>query len=83
MIHVHDNGGRHDDHLPPGDGRIDWGKTLRDLVAIEFHGALILEMAGQSNAEITMANARRGRQYLRKVSRRIALSSSSRQAALQ
>ncbi len=83
MIHVHDNGGRHDDHLPPGDGRIDWEKTLRDLVAIEFHGALILEMAGQANAEITMANARRGRQYLRTVSRRIALSSSSRQTALQ
>lgn len=74
MIHAHDNGGNQDDHLPPGDGRIDWEKFLRDLEEIEFHGALILEMAGQTDANITMANARRGRQYLREVSRRIAVS---------
>jgi len=73
MVHAHDNGGARDDHLPPGDGRIDWEKLLRELVQIEFHGALILEMAGQADANVTMANARRGRQYLREISRRIAL----------
>ena len=74
MIHAHDNAGAQDDHLPPGDGLIDWEAMLRELMEIEFRGALILEMAGQANAEVTMANARRGRQYLREISRRIALS---------
>ncbi len=73
MVHAHDNGRGGDEHLPPGDGRIDWEVLLRELIGIEFHGALILELAGQPNAEITMANARRGRQYLRGISRRIAL----------
>jgi sugar phosphate isomerase/epimerase len=73
MVHAHDNGGMQDDHFPPGDGRIDWEAMLRDLMNIEFRGALMLEMAGQADANITMANARRGRQYLREVSRRIAL----------
>lgn len=73
MVHAHDNGGMRDDHFPPGDGRIDWEAMLRDLMNIEFRGALMLEMAGQADANVTMANARRGRQYLREVSRRIAL----------
>ena len=77
MIHAHDNGGAQDDHLPPGDGRIDWEATLRELVEIRFRGGLILEMAGQRDTETTMANARRGRQYLREMSRRIALSTIS------
>jgi Sugar phosphate isomerases/epimerases len=73
MVHAHDNRGMQDDHFPPGDGRIDWEAMLHDLMNIEFRGALMLEMAGQSDANITMANARRGRQYLREMSRRIAL----------
>ena len=73
MIHAHDNGGTRDDHFPPGDGRIDWDLMLRELKTIEFRGGLILEMAEQSDVHVTMANARRGRQYLREVSRRIAM----------
>ena len=73
MVHAHDNLGAQDDHLPPGDGRIDWEAILRDLMTIEFRGALILEMAGQADANVTMANARRGQQYLRKISQRVAL----------
>ena len=75
MIHVHDNAGGRDDHLPPGNGRIDWEAMLRELVAIGFRGSLILELAEQKDANVAMANARRGRQYLREVSRRIALRS--------
>ncbi|MBV8573031.1 MAG: sugar phosphate isomerase/epimerase, partial [Acidobacteriaceae bacterium] len=29
--HIHDNDGRHDQHLFPGDGTIDWKKTMRLL----------------------------------------------------
>jgi sugar phosphate isomerase/epimerase len=34
MIHAHDNAGGDDNHLPPGDGKIDWEKLLRDLIAV-------------------------------------------------
>lgn len=77
MIHAHDNGCVDDNHLPPGDGRIDWEKFLRDLIEVRFRGAFILEMAGNDDPAVTMTNARRGRKYLREVSRRIALSSTS------
>ena len=73
MIHAHDNGGAHDDHLPPGDGKIDWRALLRQLIQINFHGALILEMAGMTDPGDTMSNARRGRSYLREIARELAL----------
>jgi sugar phosphate isomerase/epimerase len=73
MIHAHDNGGADDNHLPPGDGKIDWNKFLRDLVEIRFRGAFILEMAGNDDPAVTMANARRGRTYLRDIARRLLL----------
>jgi sugar phosphate isomerase/epimerase len=76
IIHAHDNGGTDDKHLPPGDGKIDWKKLLRDLIGIRFHGALILEMAGNKDPAVTMTNARRGRAYLRRIARSLALEAS-------
>ena len=73
MIHAHDNGGADDNHLPPGDGKIDWEKFLRDLIEVRFRGAFILEMAGNNDPAVTMTNARRGRSYLREMGRRLAL----------
>jgi sugar phosphate isomerase/epimerase len=73
MIHAHDNDGAGDNHLPPGDGKISWNKFLRDLVEVRFRGAFILEMAGNADSAVTMANARRGRACLREIARRIAL----------
>ncbi|HEY5753305.1 MAG TPA: sugar phosphate isomerase/epimerase [Chthoniobacterales bacterium] len=73
MIHVNDNNGNFDDHLPPGDGRINWVELLHDLSVSGFHGPLILEIAGTGDSVTTMSNARRGRSYLREVSRRMAL----------
>jgi sugar phosphate isomerase/epimerase len=73
MIHAHDNAGGDDNHLPPGDGNIDWEKFLRDLIEVRFRGAFILELAGNNDPAVTMANARRGRSYLRDIARRIAL----------
>ena len=73
MIHAHDNRGADDNHLPPGDGRIDWQRLMRDLIQARFRGVFILEMAGNSDSAITMSNARRGRMYLRKVARELAL----------
>jgi sugar phosphate isomerase/epimerase len=78
MIHAHDNGGADDNHLPPGDGKIDWEKFLRDLIEVRFRGAFILEMAGNTDPAVTMTNARRGRSYLREIARRLILSSVTR-----
>ncbi len=73
MIHAHDNNGANDNHFAPGDGKIDWERFLRDLIEVRFRGAFILEMAGNDDPAVTMANARRGRAYLRNIARRIAL----------
>lgn len=73
MLHVHDNRGAGDEHLPPGDGTIDWDRVMRELLAINFRGTLMLELAGQTNPETTMENARRARAFLRAEARRLAL----------
>ena len=73
MLHVHDNKGHSDEHLPPGEGRIEWGRLVRELVQVSFHGAMILEVAGSQNLEETMARARAGRKCLRYHARRLAL----------
>ena len=41
--HVHDNDARHDVHLPPGLGSIDWGAWVASLDAIDFRGPILLE----------------------------------------
>lgn len=73
MLHVHDNKGQSDEHLPPGDGNIDWASLLKELVQTRFHGAMILEIAGGQDTETIMANARRGRASIRKLARRLAM----------
>jgi sugar phosphate isomerase/epimerase len=73
LLHVHDNKGHGDDHLPPGDGRIDWTAVLKELAAVNFTGAFILELAGGGEPDVIMARARRARSYLRQRARRIAL----------
>jgi sugar phosphate isomerase/epimerase len=73
MIHAHDNQGADDNHLPPGDGKIDWKKFLCHLVEVRFRGTFILEMAGHDDPAITMANARRGRSYVRNLARQLLL----------
>ncbi len=41
--HVHDNDGRHDSHLPPGQGSIDWDDWASSLLEIEYKGPVMLE----------------------------------------
>jgi sugar phosphate isomerase/epimerase len=47
LIHVHanDNRGQWDDHLPPGEGTIDWREIGRTLRQLDFDGWLMLELA--------------------------------------
>ncbi len=46
LIHVHasDNHGSRDDHLPPGEGRIDWADIAHTLHAARFGGWVMLEL---------------------------------------
>ncbi len=75
MMHATDNHGQEDEHLPPGDGQIDWQRLLRQMLSIGFRGAIILEVAGQADRQATLDGARRARRFLRSLSHRLNLSS--------
>ena len=40
--HIHDNKGKHDEHLPIGEGNVDWKNVLKKLA--DFDGFLVTEM---------------------------------------
>jgi sugar phosphate isomerase/epimerase len=42
-VHVSDNIGSSDQHLPIGDGNINWGKVLNSLDDIGFNGWIVIE----------------------------------------
>ena len=68
MIHVNDNTGKGDDHLPPGKGTIQWDRLISMLHDIGFSGSLILEMSGETdrNPESILADARTARSFLKR-----------------
>ena len=43
-VHANDHRGRFDDHLPPGDGILDWHAIGRDLRQVGFDGWIMLEL---------------------------------------
>ena len=43
VLHVHDNGGEHDEHRLPGEGIIDWQAFVKALHGISFDGVFSLE----------------------------------------
>ena len=67
MIHASDNHGSWDEHLPPGDGEIVWPALLRQLRDLDFDGAFILEVAGLDDQSIALDRARRGKNYLERL----------------
>lgn len=66
MVHANDNRGNRDDHLPPGDGDIDWQWVLRELRQHHFNGTLILELSSRDgeSVESMLERASRSRDYL-------------------
>lgn len=46
--HLHDNRGRTDDHLAPGEGLIDWPAALMSLQKIGYDGTWMFEVANTS-----------------------------------
>ncbi len=72
MVHVNDNNGDWDEHLPPGEGGVNWKDVLDQLEQYGFRGALILELSGRhgSDYQKVMDEAREARRYLNQMSRR-------------
>lgn len=66
MVHVNDNNGHRDDHLPPGDGSIDWPWVVSDLRRTHFNGVLVLELAGGEKESVAtiLARAVRARAFM-------------------
>ncbi len=70
-VHASDNHGQGDDHLPPGDGDVDWERLLRHLHRVGYRGSIILEIAGSEDLDKVMEAAHRGRRHIRRVARRL------------
>jgi len=47
-LHVHDNDGQKDSHLPPGEGTIPWQQVVEQLRSIDFDGYAALELRDHS-----------------------------------
>ncbi len=75
MVHASDNRGQGDDHLPPGDGHIDWQAFLQQLFQSRFSGTIMLEIAGTEHSEQreVLEGAQRARRHLRSLSRHLPL----------
>ncbi len=49
--HLQDNLGQRDDHMPPGDGTIDWDDVAAALGEIGYPGCVLLELTDQPNTD--------------------------------
>jgi len=64
--HVHDNGGRRDDHLVPYGGGIDWDAAMMETQKIGYEGALILEVADTGDPVDVLRRSAKARERLEK-----------------
>jgi sugar phosphate isomerase/epimerase len=66
LVHVNDNRGDRDDHLPPGEGHIDWPWLISELKRCHFGGTLILELSSRENESVhdMLGRARHARDFL-------------------
>jgi sugar phosphate isomerase/epimerase len=60
--HVHDNGGRSDDHLVPWLGSIPWDAALLSMQKIGYDGTYLMEVANTGSTSEVLEEARRARQ---------------------
>ena len=65
--HVHDNGGRTDDHLVPFEGTIDWAAALTSVQKVGYEGTLLFEIAGRGPARETLERARKAREKMERL----------------
>ena len=73
MLHVADNKGQSDDHLPPGKGNINWNGLVEQLMQTSFQGTLIMELSGDQGitGDALLREAVQARRYIRDIIRKI------------
>ena len=64
--HVHDNGGKQDDHLVPFAGSIDWDAAMMGTQKIGYDGVLMLEVGDTGNPVDVLKEAAKARERLEK-----------------
>ena len=64
--HVHDNGGKRDDHLVPFAGSIDWDAAMMETQKIGYDGVLMLEVADTGNSLDVLKRSVAARERLEK-----------------
>lgn len=64
--HVHDNDGRHDDHLVPFAGTIDWDAAMMATQKIGYDGALMFEVADTGDPLDVLKRCAKARERLEK-----------------
>jgi len=65
-LHLNDNCGKYDSHLPGGEGTVDWARIARLLRATQYQGCLMWEIAAsaeRSSSEL-LADTMKGHQRL-------------------
>lgn len=63
-VDVHDNRGRHDDHLVPFEGTIDWAAALTTIQKVGYDGPLMFELQSRGATGDTLGRARQARQQM-------------------
>lgn len=64
--HVHDNGGRHDDHFVPFAGTIDWDAAMMSTQKIGYDGMFMLEVGDAGDAVDVLRRSVKARERLEK-----------------
>lgn len=59
--HVHDNGGRKDDHLVPFDGRINWDVALMTMQKVGYDATYLMELANTGSPAEVLKKAQAAR----------------------
>jgi sugar phosphate isomerase/epimerase len=67
--HLHDNRGKRDEHLVPGDGAIDWDGVLMAFQKVGYEGAWIFELAPSAEPAAVLARAARARETFERLLR--------------
>jgi len=52
-LHIHDNDGSDDQHLPPGDGNIDWNMVVEALRETDYKGVFMMEIREGEDPDFT------------------------------
>jgi sugar phosphate isomerase/epimerase len=65
--HVHDNDGKHDTHLAPFEGRIDWARALFAAQKVGYEGVWMMELANTSTPAEVLRTARHACRRFREI----------------